>query len=98
VSRTLSALEVADLLDRSAELRRYTVRLSVVEHVDNQGTQCEYCGDTDALVAANVYATDYQGDTHCADTCPGCIVYFVDGHLDTNPNQPVTIEIARGVR
>lgn len=98
MTRMLSAGETAALLDRSAELRSYTVRLSVVEHVDNQGAQCEYCGEVDQLVAANVYCTDYAGDTHCADCCLGCIVYILDGHVDTDPNRPVTIEIAQGAR
>lgn len=98
MTRTLSAPEAAALLDRSAELRSYNVRLAVVTSVDNQGAQCEYCAEVDQLVAANVYCTDYAGDTHCADCCLGCVVYILDGHVDTDPEQPVTIEIAQGAR
>jgi hypothetical protein len=96
MTRTISAAEYRALLDRSLRLRSYRVQFHIVPGVDNQGTQCEYCGDTDALVAANVYCTAFGGDTHCADTCLACIVYVVDGHVDTDPNHPVTIEIAQG--
>lgn len=98
MTRTLSALEAASLLDRSADLRSYSVRFHIVPTVDNQGAQCEYCAEVDALVAANVYVVDFEDQAHVADCCLACIVYVTDGHVDTNPDRPVTIEIAQGAR
>lgn len=79
-------------------LREYNLVMRVVLAVDNQGAQCEFCGDAGATVAANVYATDQDHQDHCADTCLSCIVYVTDNHIDINPMFPVVIEIARGVR
>ena len=98
MTRILDSATARTMLDRVAELRSYTVRMAVVDTVDNQGAQCEYCADVDALVGANVYVVDYENQIHCADCCLGCIVYVIDGHIDTNPERPVTIEIAQSAR
>lgn len=98
MTRLITNDQIRRLLDNSARLRSYTVRFHLVATVDNHGTQCEYCGEANARVEANVYCTDWNGDTHCADTCLRCVVYVVDGHVDTNPNQPVTVEITQGAR
>lgn len=98
MTRILNSATARTMLERSAELRSYTVRMAVTETVDNLGAQCEYCAEVDALVAATVYVVDYENQVHVADCCLGCIVYVIDGHIDTNPDRPVTIEIAQGVR
>lgn len=98
MTRILNSATARTMLERSAELRSYTVCMAVTETVDNHGTQCEYCAEVDALVAANVYVVDYENQVHVADCCLGCIVYVIDGHIDTNPDRPVTIEIAQGAR
>lgn len=103
MSRMVSQAEMAAVMNRfdppasDLVLRRYSVALAIVATVDNQGAQCEYCGDVDHLVLANVYVTDMDGQDHCADTCGGCVTYVIDGHLDTNPDMPVIVELAQGV-
>lgn len=104
MSRTISRAEMAEVMNRfdppggGVALRRYSVALAIVPTVDNEGEQCEYCAEVDRPIVANVYVTDMDGQDHCADTCGKCIVYVVDGHLDTNPDLPVIIEIAEGAR
>lgn len=98
MTRLATNQQLRRLLDNPARLRSYSVRVNIVPTVDNQGAQCEYCGDVNAMIATNVYVTDWDSDTHCADTCLACVVYVIDGHIDTNPSQPVTIEIAQGAR
>ena len=93
----LSPLEQVSLQDSNA-LRSYSVTYRIVANVDNQGGQCQYCGDEGQLVVANVYATDWDGDTHCVDTCSGCIVYVIDGGIDIDPNTIVIVEIAQGAK
>lgn len=98
-ARQLTRREMnAVLFNRTDVLRSYNFTMRVVDSVDNQGSQCEFCGDVGATVAANVYATDQEHQDHCADTCLACIVYFTDNHIDINPAFPVVVEIARGVR
>ena len=98
MARTLTRAEAnAWLKDTGRDiLRTYSVTVNLVLRVDNQGAQCEYCGNAGARVKANVYVTEWNGDTQCADTCLGCLVNVVDGHFDTNPELPVTVEIAQG--
>lgn len=104
MSRKITGAEMSAVMNRfdppipGVVLRRYGVALAIVENVDNQGAQCEYCGEVGRLVVANVYVTDMEGQDHCADTCAQCIVYVMDGHLDTNPDLPVIVEILQGAK
>lgn len=79
-------------------LRNYDVALSIVNSVDNEGQLCDYCDDTTCRVAANVYLTTFDGEDHCLDVGVDCVFYVIDEHMDTDPDQKVTIEIAQGVR
>jgi hypothetical protein len=98
-ARELTRQEMRAALNGNVNiLREYTLVMRIVDTVDNQGAQCEFCGNVDATVAANVYATDHAHQDHCADTCLSCIVYVTDNHIDINPIFPVVVEIARGVR
>lgn len=95
--RTMTRVEMAQRVNRDI-LRGYNVRMHVVSSVDNQGGQCEFCAEVDALVVANVYLTDTDQESHCADCCLACIAYVLDGHVQTDPAYTVTIEIAQGAR
>jgi hypothetical protein len=99
-TRMLTRPETIALLQRAdmTALRTYDLKVYVVTDVDNQGTQCEYCGEAGALVSVNVYARDMDGQDHCADTCLTCAFNVIDSEIDTDPAQPVIIEIAQGVQ
>lgn len=84
--------------DHSEALRSYSVTYRIVANVDNQGEQCAYCGDEGQLIVANVYCTDMDGGKHCEDCCSGCIVYVIDGDIDTDPGTIVVVEIAQGAK
>lgn len=79
-------------------LREYDVTLSIVSTVDNVGSLCAYCDSPSCRVAANVYLTTFDGEDHCLDVGVDCVFYVIDEHMDTDPDQKVTIEIAQGVR
>ena len=93
--RKLSNAEAALVLDRNAQiaLRRYPVTVYIVPTVDNEGAQCEFCGEAGAVVSANVYARDFDGQDHCADTCRCCALSVVDSEIDTDPGHAVVIEM-----
>lgn len=97
-TRELTRNEMCAIRHFGDALRSYNLTVRIVESVDNQGAQCEFCGKAGALVAANVYATDMNDQDHCADTCLPCIVYVTDNHIDIDPVFPVVVEISRGVR
>lgn len=75
---------------RQVAVREYTIRYRVVASVDNQGETCRYCQAR--TVQANVYVRLMDGDEEVADTCTGCILPVLDGHLDTDPSYIVTVE------
>jgi hypothetical protein len=75
---------------RQESVREYTIRYRIVPSVDNQGETCAYCQRR--TVNANVYVRLMNGDVEVADTCTGCILPVLDGHLDTDPSYIVTVE------
>lgn len=93
--RTLTREETRAVVLRASAtaLRTYSITIHVVSNVDNQGAQCEFCGEAGAVVSANVYARDLDGQDHCADTCRCCALSVVDSEIDTDPDHPVVIEM-----
>lgn len=78
---------------RQESVREYTIRYRIVPSIDNRGEPCTYCQTR--TVQANVYVRLMDGDQDVADTCTGCILPVLDGHLDTDPSYIVTVEQAR---
>lgn len=86
-------------------LRDYTVRYMVVEEVDNEGADCEYCaeiyddGDT-GVVTHQVYAVpfaSYECQTTWG-TCVRCALGSVDQVEDIDPSFTVLIEKTSNVQ
>ena len=70
--------------------REYCIRYRIVKSVDNQGEICQFCQER--TIQANVYVRLMDGDEETAETCTGCVLPVIDGHLDTDPSYIVTVE------
>jgi hypothetical protein len=74
----------------SIGLREYAIHYRVVPSVDGQGETCRFCQERN--VQANVYVRLMNGDEEMEQTCTGCVLPVIDGHLDTDPSYIVTVE------
>lgn len=81
-------------------LREYSIKLHVVDRVDNQGVPCGYCSGAN-MITSNIYATVFN-ESNCGrteesawSTCATCEIYSIDQVEDVDPAHTVTIERAK---
>lgn len=90
-----AALDLAEHLAASRDnggtaVREYTIRYRVVKDIDGSGSICEHCQQR--TVKANIYVRTMDGGEDYAQSCTGCVLPVIDGHLDTDPAYIVTVE------
>lgn len=77
-------------------LREYSLKLAIVDRVDNQGEVCGYC--TTNLITTNISATvnteSGRTEESAWSTCTPCTVYSIDKVEDVDPAHTITIERA----
>lgn len=75
-------------------LREYSIKLAIVDRVDNEGVVCGYCCTNP--ITTNVYAmvNTESGRTEESawSTCTTCTVYSLDQVEDVDPSHMITIE------
>jgi hypothetical protein len=81
-------------------LREYSLKLCVVDRVDNQGEPCGYCNGANGITT-NVYAKVFEEGNASGrpvesawSTCTTCTVYSLDQVEDVDPSHTVTLERA----
>lgn len=74
-------------------LRRYSIDLRLVDKVDNEDTQCPYCGTLGNVVTCNTYLVTMDRDYLCVDHCRDCWAGIIDNHYDTDPEYNVVTEM-----
>jgi hypothetical protein len=73
-----------------------TLKVAVVERVDEHGLQCEHCQEEGAEVRAQIYLTA-MGEQQMLSTCMACVVPAVDSVAYLDTEQPITLEVSRDV-
>ena len=75
-------------------LREYSIKLAIVDRVDNEGVICGYCQTN--TITTNVYATvtteSGRAEESAWSTCTTCTVYSLDQVEDVDPSHTITIE------
>jgi hypothetical protein len=81
-----------------AALGQYTLTLkvAVVERVDEHGRQCVHCQEEGAEVRAQVYLAA-AGEDQLLSTCMACVIAAVDSVAYLDTERPITLEVSRDV-
>lgn len=81
---------------RNVILREYSIKLCIVDRVDNQGQGCGYCCTKD--ITCNIYATvptdEGRTEESAWSTCDDCILPSMQVE-DVDPSHAITIERAK---
>lgn len=78
-------------------LREYSIKLSIVDRVDNQGWTCGYCSGANTIttnIYAHVFSESNAGrvEESAWSTCTTCTVYSLDQVEDVDPSHTIIIE------
>lgn len=80
-------------------LREYSIKLAIVDSVDNEGEPCGYCSGANEITT-NIYATVFSERNFGApeesawSACTPCTMYSIDQVEDVDPSHTITIERA----
>jgi hypothetical protein len=80
----------------------YDLRVTIVDHVDNEGADCEHCQLEDTTVQAQAYVT--LGESNFASSpqsreliecCLACLIPAIDSTPYVDTDCPIVVEVAR---
>lgn len=84
------------LTDALTQTSLYSLSVHVVDHVDNEGSVCNHCGE--APIQVTLYLPIGDGnrvDIETVDTCRACMLPVLDSTDYLETTHSITVEVAR---
>jgi hypothetical protein len=73
----------------------YDLRVTIVDHVDNEGADCEHCQLEGHAVQAQAYAYITDTTRELIECCQACLIPAIDSTPYVDTDRPIVVEVAR---